>query len=259
MKTIVCVKQVPDSAAALTIENGNVSLDDSSLVVNPWDEFAIEAALVQKGAHGGEVIALSIGPESAREALKVALAMGCSAAVLVSGTDLQPFDGQITARILAAAIQKIGGADLVIMGRQAIDADMGTTPAQVARILGWPALTLVSAISLLDPAARLIQIERAFEEGRQVLESRLPAVISVVKDIGTPRFPSFMGIRSAQKASIPIWSLADLGLTPIEPAVNCIEMIERPQPKVHTEMITGQSPQEIAEVLVEKILAEKIL
>ncbi len=171
MKIIVCVKQVPDLAATIKVEDGKITWENASLVVNPWDEFAIEAALVQKEQYGGEVIAISIGPERARDALKSALAMGCSEAVLVSDPGIDPFDGRMTARLLAAAIQKVAGADLVIMGRQAIDTDMGTTPAQVAHILGWPALTLVSAISMMDPAARSIQIERAFEEGRQVLES----------------------------------------------------------------------------------------
>jgi len=258
MKIVVCIKQVPDSAARINVENGQVTWHDAPLVVNPWDEFAIEAALVQKENHGGEVIALSIGLESSREALKSALAMGCNDAVLISDPGLNSFDNQITSRILAAAILKIGEADLVIMGRQAIDTDMGTTAAQVARILGRPALTLASTINI-DPVARSIQIERAFEEGRQVLESHLPAVISVVKDIGEPRYPSFMGIRNAQKTAIPTWSLADLGLIPVEPVVSCVELMEPPQQKETAEMITGRSPQEIAEILVEKILTEKII
>ena len=259
MKIIVCIKQVPDSAATIIVENGLATWPDASLVANPWDEFAIEAALVEKEKHGGEVIALSIGPEVAKEALKFAMAMGCSEAALVLRPEPQSSDGQMTARILAAAINKIGGADLVIMGKQAIDTDMGTTAAQVARILKWPALTLVSSIELIDPEARLIRIERAFEEGRQVLESRLPAVVSVVKDIGKPRYPSFMGIRKAQTAPIQTWSAADLGLAPTEPAVHCIEVMEPPQRQVSTEIIKGQSPQETAESLVEKILAEKII
>ena len=259
MKIIVCAKQVPDSAARVTVENGQVTWHDAPLVINPWDEYAVEAALVQKESQGGDVIAISIGSESAKEALKHALAMGCSEAVLVSDPALNAFDHQFTARILAAAIQKIGEADLVVMGRQAIDDDMGITTAQVARLLGWPALTLISLISSIDPIARKIQVERATEEGRQVVESPLPAVISVVKDIGEPRYPSFMGIRKAQKALIPTWSLADLGLTPEEPVVTWLEALNPTQRKVINEMITGSSPQEIAERLVDKILAEGAL
>ncbi len=259
MKIIVCIKQVPDSAAAIIVENGLATWPDASLVVNPWDEFAIEAALVQKESHGGEVVALSLGPDTAKEALKSALAMGCSGAVRIEQPQPASLDGQTVARILAAAIVKIGGADLVVLGKQAIDTDMGTTAAQVARLLGWPVLTLVSSIQSIDLEARRVQIERAFDEGRQVLESRLPAVISVVKDIGKPRYPSFMGIRKAQTTPIQTLSLADLGMASISPVVKIIETLEPPRRRVSTEFIPGDSPQEIAEALVDKILAEKVL
>lgn len=259
MKIIVCVKQVPDSAATIHIENGSAVFPDSPLVVNPWDEYAIEAALVQKERHGGEVIALSFGSETAKKALRSSLAMGCTGGTLLLQPDFQVLDGHVTARILSAAIQRIGGVDLVVMGRQAIDTDMGTTPSQVARILGWPVLTMVSSIQWIDPDSHLVRIERAFEEGRQVLESHLPAVMSVVKDIGKPRYPSFINIRKAQTSPIQTWSITDLGLPIPEPSVHCIEEVEPPRHQVPTEMLTGDSPQEIAEILVEKMLAEKIL
>jgi len=259
MKIIVCVKQVPDSAARVTVEDGQVTWHDAPLVINPWDEYAVEAALMQKETCEGDVVALSIGSESAKEALKHALAMGCSEAILVSDPALNAFDNQITAHVLAAAIQKVGEVDLVVMGRQAIDDDLGTTAAQVARLLGWPSLTLISLIPSIDPSARKIQVERATEEGRQVVESPLPAVLSVVKDIGEPRYPSFMGIRKAQRAPIPTWSLTDLGLTVEEPVVTWMESLNPPQRQLVNEMISGSSPQEIAEQLVEKILAEGAL
>lgn len=259
MRIVVCIKQVPDSAARVTVENGQITWHDAPLVINPWDEYAVEAALVQKEAHQGDVIAVSIGPESAKEALKHALAMGCSEAILISDPALQALDSQITAQLLAAAIQKIGSVDLVVMGRQAIDDDMGVTAAQVARLLRMPSLTLISLISSIDPVERKIQVERATEEGRQVVEATLPSVISVVKDIGEPRYPSFMGIRKAQKAMIPTWTLADLDLVVEEPATAWLESMNPPQRTVTNEMITGDSPQEIAEKLVEKILAEGVL
>jgi electron transfer flavoprotein beta subunit len=258
LKIVVCVKQVPDSAAKMTAENGRPAWGDAPLVINPWDEFAVESALLQKEAHDGDVIALSLGPESAKEALKHALAMGCSEAVLVSDPTLAQADSQAIARTLAAAVQKIGGVDLVFFGRQAIDSDTGVTAAQTGRVLGWPSLTLVSSIAF-DPAAKTLRVERSIEEGRQIVEARLPAVISVVKDIGEPRYPSFMGIRKASKATIPTWALTDLGLAPIAPAVSWPEVLNPPVREVKTEMITGDSPQAIAEALADKILAEKVL
>jgi electron transfer flavoprotein beta subunit len=161
--------------------------------------------------------------------------------------------------VLAAAIQKIGGVELAFFGRQAIDGDVGVTAAQTARNLNWPALTLVSAISALDASGGTIRVERSVEEGRQVVEGKLPAVVSVVKDIGEPRYPSFMGIRKASKAVIPVWKLADLGLGALQAAVSWPEVSNPPKREVVTELISGSSPQEIAEKLADKIIEEKVL
>lgn len=259
MKIVVCVKQVPDSAARLVAVDGKASWGDSPLVINPWDEYAVEAALQQAEAHNGSVTAVTLGGESSKEALKHALAMGCTDAILISDPALSRADSQVTSRLLAAAIRKIGDVDLAFLGRQAIDTDTGLTAAQTARLLGWPALTLVAVLSNVDPAARTIQVHRSAEEGRQTVSARLPAVLSIVKDFGEPRYPSFMGIRKASRAEIPVWSLADLGLGGLQANVSWLEILNPPQRDISTEMITGGSPQEIAENLVDKILAEKIL
>lgn len=259
MKIVVCVKQVVDSAAKVVAENGQVNWGDAPLVINPWDEYAVEAALQQADAHSGDVIALSIGGDTAKEALKHALAMGCSEAVLVSDPALAQSDSQAIARVLAAAIHKIGGVDLAFLGRQAIDSDTGLTAAQTARVLGWPALTLVAAIPSVDATAGAIRVERSIEEGRQVVTGKLPAVISIVKDFGEPRYPSFMGIRKASRAVIPEWNLADLGIGAPQPVVSWPVVENPPQRQVATEIISGGSPQEIANQLADKILAEKVL
>jgi len=259
LKIVVCVKQVPDSAAKVVVEDGKVSWGDAPLVINPWDEFAVEAALLQKEAQDGEVIALSLGGESAKDALKHALAMGCNEAILVSDPTLAAADSQAVAKVLSAAIKKIGDVDAVFFGRQAIDGDMGVTAAQTGRVLGWPVLSLVSVINSLDPSAHTVRVGRATEEGRQVVESSLPAVLSVGKDIAEPRYPSFMGIRKASRAEIPIWSLADLGIPAPAVQVHWPEIFSPPAREVVTELITGGSPEEIAEKLADKILAEKVL
>jgi electron transfer flavoprotein beta subunit len=262
LKTVVCVKQVPDSAARVVAENGQISWGDAPLVINPWDEYAVEAALVQQEKGGGGVTAITVGGESAKDALKHALAMGCGEAILVSDPALRKADSQSTAQVLGAAIRQIDSVeqvDLVFFGRQAIDGDMGVTAAQTARCLGWPALTLVSAIRAFDPAARTIQVERSIEEGRQIVEAKLPVVISVIKDIGEPRYPSFMGIRKAARANIPAWSLVDLGITPPESKVDWPEVINPPARVITCEIVTGNSPQDVAEKLVDRILAEKVL
>ena len=259
MRIVVCTKETPDTTAKIEVKDGAVAWGDAPLVINPWDEYAVEAALQQAEAHNGDVTAISIGGENAKEALKHALAMGCSEAILISDPALAKADSQAIARVLAAAIQKVGAVDLAFLGRQAIDSDTGLTAAQTARVLGWPALTLVSVIDAVDPARRTIKVTRAIEEGRQVVSSKLPAALSIVKDFGEPRYPSFMGIRKASRAAIPVWSLADLGISAVQPLVSWPEVNNPPQREVKTEMITGASPQEIAELLADKILAEKIL
>ena len=256
MKIIACIKQVPDSEAKVKAEGGKVSWGDAPLVINPFDEYAVEGALQQKEASGGTVTALCIGPESAREALKHALAMGADEAILVSDPALNEIDTVGAARVLAAAIQKIGDVDMVVFGRQTLDNGAGVTPAQTARILGWSMLGLAGQIKVQDGG---VTVDRVIEEGRQTVSAKLPAVVSVVQSIGEPRYPSFMGIRKASKATIPVWSLSDIGVSAPEPVVKRIDLMNPPVQETSIEIITGETPAEIADKLVDKILAEKIL
>jgi len=256
LNIVVCVKQVPDSAAKVVAEGGKVIWGDAPLVLNPWDEFAVEAALMLQEATDAEVTVISVGGESAKEALKTALAMGCGQAILISDPALEGADSRAVAQVLAAAIQKIGNVDVAFFGKQAIDGDMGVTGAQTGRFLGWPVLSLASTIKL--EGDKLV-IERSIEEGRQIVESSLPAVVSVSKDIGEPRYPSFMGIRKASRANIPVWTLADLGINAPTPLVRWPDVVNPPAREVKTEIITGDSPQQIAEQLADKIMEEKVL
>jgi electron transfer flavoprotein beta subunit len=256
LKIIACIKQVPDSEAKVKAEGGQVSWGDAPLVINPFDEYAVEGALQQKEALGGTVTALCIGPESARDALKHALAMGADDAVLVSDAALNDLDTVGAARVLAVAINKIGGTDMVIFGRQTLDNGAGLTPAQTARIIGWPMLGLAGQIKV-DGGS--VTVERVIEEGRQTVSANMPIVLSVVQSIGEPRYPSFMGIRKASKATIPVWSLTDLGTNAPAPVITRSELMNPPAQEKEVEMITGESASEIADKLADKILAEKVL
>ena len=263
MKIIACIKQVPDSEAKVKAEGGQISWGDAPLVINPFDEYAVEGALQQKEATNGTVTALCIGPESAKEALKHALAMGVDDAILVSDPALNNLDTVGAARILAAAINKIGGVDMVVFGRQTLDNGSGLTAAQTARVLGWPLLGLAGQIKVQDGSVSssplTVTVDRVIEEGRQTVKANLPAVISVVQSIGEPRYPSFMGIRKASKATIPVWSLNDLGMSAPEALVKRAELMNPPAREATIEIITGESPAEIAERLADKLIAEKAL
>lgn len=256
MKIVACIKQVPDSAAKVVVENGRVSWGDAPLVINPWDEFAVEAALQLKEKHGGTVTVISVGGENEKEAIKHALAMGADDAILITDPALSGLDTQSIARVLASAIQKLDAVNVAFFGRQAIDSDSGLTPAQTARLLDWPALTLAAVINV---DADTIKVDRAIEEGRQVVSTKIPAVVSLVKDFGEPRYPSFMGIRKAARAEVPTWSLADLGISALSSVISWPEILNPPSRDIVCEIVTGSNPEEIAATLADKILAEKVL
>ncbi len=262
MRIVICIKQVPDSAATLTVSaDGQVSWGDSPLVVNPFDEYALEEALRLKEKHGGTASALTMGKDSAKEALKTAIAMGCEEAILLSDPAYASADTMVTTYVLGQAIKKIGNVDMVLFGQASIDAQSGQTSASVARHLGYNVLTYVSKICAIDPAAKTITVERLLEEGKQVVASKLPVVISVVKDINEPRYPSFMGIRKAAKANVPTWSAADIGAEPdkLAAAVQWTRIFPPPPREGACDIVTGDSPAQIAALLADKIMAEKIL
>jgi electron transfer flavoprotein beta subunit len=259
VKIIVCVKQVPDTAATMAIDDGTISWGDAPLIINPWDEFAVEAALNLVEEQGGEVIALCLGKEGETEAIKHALAMGANSAVMVSDPALKGSDNVAASKVLAAAISKIGDADLVLFGQQSVDTDTGLLPVQVARLLKWPSLTLVSKFEKILLEDKKLEVLRAMEEGGQIVEGNLPAIVSVTKDYGEPRYPSFMGIRKASKAEYPVWTLADLEIEPPSSSITWPEVSEPVKTEITTEIIEGDTPAEKAKALVEKLVAEKVL
>ncbi|MGA9533864.1 MAG: electron transfer flavoprotein subunit beta/FixA family protein [Anaerolineales bacterium] len=260
MNIVVCVKQTPDTAATVTVDNGDVSWGDSPLVLNPWDEFAVEQALLTKEAHGGTVTVFSLGPEVATEALKQALAMGCDEAVLINDPSLAGADSLMVASALARAIKTIGDVELVFFGRESVDSATGVTFSQTARRLDWPVLSQVAGVEALDPDGRMITVERLLPEGRQLVKSELPAVVSVVKEINEPRYPSFMGIRKASKAEIPQWDAAKIGLTEgLEPHVAWPTLEEPPKVDTKCEFIEGETPEEKAQKLADRLVEEKIV
>jgi electron transfer flavoprotein beta subunit len=256
LKILVFIKQVPDSEAKIVAQGDRPSWGEAPLVINPFDEYAVEGALQQKEAHNGTVTAICIGGDSAKEALKHALAMGADEAVLISDPALASLDTQGAARVLAAIAQKIGSVDMLVFGRQTLDNGAGLTPAQTARVLGWPMLSLAGSIKV---DGTKVTVERVIEEGRQTVSAGLPVAISVVQSIGEPRYPSFMGIRKAAKAEIPTWTLADLNI-PVPPALVVRTALAAPAVReAACEIISGDSPDAIADKLADKILAEKVL
>lgn len=211
MKIVVCVKQVPDSWSERQLRTDyRLDRDAAERVINDLDTYAVEAALQVQEQHGGETLALSMGPATAEEAVRKALQMGIDAAAIVTDDALAGSDAVATARVLAAAISKVS-ADLVIMGVESTDAKMSVVPAMVAEVLGWPMLTQAQALSVDGTS---VTIERQTSDGHDVVQGDLPAIVSVVEKFNEPRYPSFKGITAAKKKTVDTFDLAALGIDP---------------------------------------------
>jgi electron transfer flavoprotein beta subunit len=262
---VVCTKHTPDSEAKMSVdEAGNVSWGESPLIINPWDEYAVEEALELRDKHGGKVTVISVGPEEALEALKHAIAMGCDEAVRVWDETCVGSDTLATSYVLAKTIENMGDVDLVLFGKSAIDAETWQVGAAVARRLGVPSLMYVIKIAELDPDGKTITVERLLEEGRQVVSASLPAAVGTTKGINEPRYTSFIGIRKAAKMEYPLWSLADVGAEADKvgaagSAVRWPEVSAPPTREGEAEIIEADTVEESAAILVDKLLAEKVI
>ena len=215
MRIIVPVKQVPETNAVRMDETtGTMIREGVEAIVNPLDLYAIELAIRLREEHGGDVTALSMGPPSAGKALREAIAMGCDSAVLVSDRLFAGSDTWATSLTLAAAIRKLGGADLILCGERATDGDTGQVGPGTASFLDLPVATYVSRITGLDEKS--VIVHRLVEDGYEVLDVELPAVLTVVKEAADPRLPTLRGKRKARAAELPVWGATDLGLEPSE-------------------------------------------
>lgn len=207
----MCIKQVPDTSdVKINPETNTLIREGVQSITNPFDEFAVEEAILIKEKYGGEVYVISMGPPQAIEVLKNALAVGADKAFLVSDRAFSGADTLATAYTLAKTIETIGGADLVICGKQAIDGDTAQVGPGIATRLGIPQLTYVSKIRDINIGAKTIVVERMLENGREVIKSSLPALLTVVKDINEPRFPSRLAIKKVAGVEIPTLNAKDI-------------------------------------------------
>ena len=211
MNIVVCVKQVPDTTAEKKLDANN-RLDRKSVenILNPFDEYAVEEALRLKEKHGGTVTALCVGPESAKEAIRKAVAMGVDKGALVSDAAMAGSDALATAFVLSQALKKVEH-DIIIFGMQSTDALTAIVPAAVSQFLGIPHHGYTNKITVGDGE---VACNRASDAGYDVVVSKLPAAVSVTKAINEPRYASLRGIMQSRKAEITTFSLADLGIDP---------------------------------------------
>lgn len=257
---VVCVKQVPATGAAKRY-SADYRLDRASVeaIINPLDEYAIEQALRLVDEGKVEKVAyLSMGPESATEALRRALAMGGDEAYLVTDAALAGADEWATARVLAAALDRLA-PDVALMGMASDDARGSLVPGAVAAMRGVPLLSYGSELRLTDGAA---QVRRLSAAGFDIIEAPLPVVASVTDQVGEPRYASLKGIMSAKRKPLETWSLADLGLSAEElhgAALTRVTDARPPEAKPPTERIENVSADEAAAKIADWLAARKLI
>lgn len=208
MNTVVCIKQVPETTEVRVDPTTKALIREGvKSVINPFDENAIEAALQLREAHGGKVAVICMGPPQAEESLRQALAMGADEAILLTDPASRGSDTLATSYTLARMVRKVGEFDLVLCGKQAIDGDTGQVGPGLAERLGVPQVTFAIELEVTDGALRA---RRVLDDFFEVIEVKLPAVVTVVKQINEPRHPSMRNVLKAKRAEIAKWSLADL-------------------------------------------------
>ena len=254
MKMLVLVKQVPDTATQVKVGSDPRTIDQTGItwIVSPYDEFALEEALrikEKRNQAGDEVVAVTLGSERAREALRSCLAMGADRAIHVNDPAFEGADTLTAARALAA-VMKLENPQLVLSGRQAIDDDMGATGAQVAEVLGWPCLSWIME-EVVSEDAKNIRLGRQVEGGLEVFDVPLPCVVTAQKGMNEPRYPTLKGIMGAKKKEVKDLKAADLqaaGLGQVAAALEVVALEALP-PRPPGRILTGD-PKDMARELV---------
>lgn len=264
MKIAVCLKQVPDTEAEIKwdIPKGALNRESMDSITNPFDEFALEEALLTKENYDGEIVAITMGPDKSADVLRNALALTVDSVYQCTDPAFAGSDTFATASVLAAAVKKAGDVDVVFFGKQSTDGNTGVVGAEVAALLGFSQLTSVSKVRSIDAAAKKIVVERAVDGGIEVVEAKLPAVVAVIKGINEPRLPNLMGIRKAGKVQIPQWTAADLGIDTgkVGAAGSSSKVVEIavPPPRGAGEILKGEVD-EIVNTLTEKLIDLKVI
>jgi len=211
MNIIVCIKQVPDTTDIKIDSETNTLIREGVVsIINPFDLYAIEEAIRLREIHGGKITALSMGPPQVEAALREAVAIGVDEIILLTDRKFAGADTWATSLVLAEAVRKIGDYDLILFGQQAIDGDTAQVGPGVATHLSIPQTCFVKKIESLED--KKITLQRLMEDGYDRIEMSIPAAISVVKEINTPRLPSLRGKRNAKKKELTFWTADDLGL-----------------------------------------------
>jgi electron transfer flavoprotein beta subunit len=263
MDIIVCIKQVPDTKnVKLDPETNTLKREGVESIINPFDMYAVEAALQLKDQYGGTVTAVTMGPPQAADALRQTVEYGVDEVVLLSDRAFAGADTWATSYTLAKAIRKKGNFDIIVCGKQASDGDTAQVGPGLAQQLDLPYVAFVQKIETLDPESKTMIVQRLMDDGHDRLECPLPALITVVKEIGELRVPSLRGKMKARKIEIPVMTAQDINAAPesigLQGSPTQVVEVFAPQPRGDRLSIQG-SPDEMAEQLVQQLKTAKVL
>jgi electron transfer flavoprotein beta subunit len=256
VKLICCIKPVPEPASRLSINESKtwIRTQDLTFVASEADNYALEEALRLKERHDGEVVVISLGGEEAAKVLRAGLAMGADRAIHLADEKFRGIGEQGTAEVLARAIERDGGADLVLAGVQSDDLGTGATGVMLAEFLGWPHATVVIGLDSA-PETKTVMARRELEGGlMETVELRTPSLLTIQYGANQPRYASLKGIMAAKKKPFDVWAAGDLGLGDIE-VLYRVKELAVPEKKSRVEIFTG-TPEETVTLLVEKLRKE---
>ncbi|MCX5696235.1 MAG: electron transfer flavoprotein subunit beta/FixA family protein [Candidatus Omnitrophica bacterium] len=260
MNIIVCIKQVPETTEVrINPETNTLIREGVKSIINPFDMYAIEEGVRLKERFGGKVTIVTMGPPQADGALREAISMGADEGVLVCDRAFAGSDTWATSYTLSGAIKKIGAFDLIICGKQASDGDTAQVGPGISTHLNIPQVTYVKKVE--EATDKSMRVERMLEEGFEIIETPLPALLTVVKEINEPRIPSLKGMIRAKAAKIIMWGQKDLDLDPQNIGLcgspTQVVKIFTPPQRVGGQMLKGEVP-EIAAQIVELLRSEVI-
>lgn len=260
MNIVVCIKQVPDTAEVrINPETGTLIREGVPSIINPFDLHAIEAGLFLKEKTGGKVTVLTMGPPQAETALREAIAMGADEGVLLSDRAFAGSDTWATSFTLSKAIAKLG-ADIILCGKQAIDGDTAQVGPETAEFLNIPHISYVRKIE--DVANGSIRVQRLMDEGYDIVESVLPVLLTVVRELNEPRLPSLKGKMAAKKAVIQTWGqvdiMADANDLGLKGSPTQVKNIFSPEARSDRKILQG-TPEEQVDALLQELRGIKCL
>lgn len=252
MNIIICIKQVPETTEVrINPETNTLIREGVKSIINPFDMYAIEEGVRLKERCGGKVTVLTMGPPQADAALREAISLGADDGVLLSDRAFAGSDTWATSYTLAAAIKKLGAFDVILCGKQASDGDTAQVGPGLSTHLGIPQVTYVKKIE--EVSATGMRVERMMEEGYEIIQTPLPVLLTVVKEINTPRLPSLKGMMRAKKAAIIVLTQKELGLDPQSIGLcgspTQVVKIFTPPPRAGGQMLTGEVPEVAAQLV----------